>query len=556
MDQEKKTPSGAPASDTTSALFVSARKKQLEQQEAERRAKEKEEQRLAAEEEARRLEREVEERRRRAEEESRRVEAEAAEKRRQAEEETRRMEAEVAAKKRQAEEEAKRIEIESRRRADEARFKKTEQPSDTYAATSVQTKTTAPFAPPSDPAPSKAPRAPKASGTVPGPFANKKLLIIGGALVAVIALAVILIVSLGGDKTPYLTKSGINVRGSFYDSDFSEICLFLYDDGTADFLYGDGTMVGGTYKISGETVTVTLDDDVRIYEVIDADTLHDQFDVPYLRYTGANPPVSTDPVTVYYDYHDIAGDFVLEDAPDQGAISFFFDGTALIIDFGGDAWYTIDGEELALTMSLDGESETVFFTIIDENTLLHPDGDRFVRDTEYGLYEDDWEINPQAAFDSMASVSDLSLGISFPSNELYVASTAENSVLLTSFDDRANIAFQDIVITELEPDGTVSREQLIALKEMFVTSFSGDIPSLEITVDDLISPRGITKGVISGYYFNDDGEYRYLTAWIGGWINRTTGNAHFYLAVLDCPEELELAYQELYERIAFSVSDI
>ncbi|TCL59043.1 hypothetical protein EDD76_105219 [Kineothrix alysoides] len=74
MEQDTKNKNGAPSSDTTSALFVSARKKQLEQQEAERRAKEKEDQRLAAEAEVQRLEQEVLERKRKAEEEARQVE--------------------------------------------------------------------------------------------------------------------------------------------------------------------------------------------------------------------------------------------------------------------------------------------------------------------------------------------------------------------------------------------------------------------------------------------------------------------------------------------------
>jgi len=60
-DQEKVTPfETQPSADATPALFASARKKQLEQQE-------KEAQRQAAEAEVRRLELEVEERRRRAE---------------------------------------------------------------------------------------------------------------------------------------------------------------------------------------------------------------------------------------------------------------------------------------------------------------------------------------------------------------------------------------------------------------------------------------------------------------------------------------------------------
>ncbi|MDR1728463.1 MAG: hypothetical protein LBT74_11175 [Acidobacteriota bacterium] len=93
---------GAPSSDGTSALFVSARKKQLAQQEAERAAREKEEQRLAAEAEVRRLEAEVVERKRRAEEEALRVEADNAEKRRLAEAEAKRIAAEANALKAQA----------------------------------------------------------------------------------------------------------------------------------------------------------------------------------------------------------------------------------------------------------------------------------------------------------------------------------------------------------------------------------------------------------------------------------------------------------------------
>ncbi|MEA4924240.1 MAG: hypothetical protein VB084_02925 [Syntrophomonadaceae bacterium] len=77
MEEDKKSNPGAPATDTTSALFVSARKKQLQQQEEEQRAREKEEKRLEAEAEVRRLEQEVEDRKRKVEEEARKAEEEA-----------------------------------------------------------------------------------------------------------------------------------------------------------------------------------------------------------------------------------------------------------------------------------------------------------------------------------------------------------------------------------------------------------------------------------------------------------------------------------------------
>lgn len=75
MSDEKKN-MGAPSSDETSALFVSARKKQLAQQEEERKRQEEEQKRLAAEAEVRRMEEEVQARKKAAEEEAKRIEEE------------------------------------------------------------------------------------------------------------------------------------------------------------------------------------------------------------------------------------------------------------------------------------------------------------------------------------------------------------------------------------------------------------------------------------------------------------------------------------------------
>lgn len=79
MGDEKKN-LGASSSDSTSALFVTARKKQIAEQEAQRKAAEEEAKRVAAEAEVRRLEAEVEERKRKAEEEKKRLEQEEKEK--------------------------------------------------------------------------------------------------------------------------------------------------------------------------------------------------------------------------------------------------------------------------------------------------------------------------------------------------------------------------------------------------------------------------------------------------------------------------------------------
>ncbi len=86
---------GAPSSDETSALFVSARKKQLAEQEQQRIAAEKEAARIAAEAEVRRLEAEVEERKRRAQEDAIKIQQEEEERRRMADVEKARINAEI-----------------------------------------------------------------------------------------------------------------------------------------------------------------------------------------------------------------------------------------------------------------------------------------------------------------------------------------------------------------------------------------------------------------------------------------------------------------------------
>ncbi|MDR1589325.1 MAG: hypothetical protein LBS51_03950 [Oscillospiraceae bacterium] len=174
MDQDNKNSSGAPSSDTTSALFVSARKKQLEQQETERRAKEKEEQRIAAEAEVRRLEQEVEERKRR-------VEEEAAEQKRQAEEETRRI-------------------------AEEARAKNAEaaaNPDAVLGAPAAKSKLPglklprAAASSSASPPPSN-PTSPPGGGAQKPAMNKKLLLIIGGAVLAVLAIVIVIFAVTGG----------------------------------------------------------------------------------------------------------------------------------------------------------------------------------------------------------------------------------------------------------------------------------------------------------------------------------------------------------------------
>jgi hypothetical protein len=228
MENENKTTSGAPSSDTTSALFVSARKKQIEQQETERLAKEKEEKRLAAEAEVRRLEQEVADRKRKAEEDAK-----------AAEEETKRIaeesKAKIAAAEAAAAAEAKRVTEEAKAKAaaeakrieEEAKAKAaaaatpatpaapsgfTSAPAATSGFTSAPTATSgfssAPAAsttptPAVSPAPTSSAsetlsRDLPAGAATSKPLDTKLLLIIGGAVLGVILIVVLIVVLAGG----------------------------------------------------------------------------------------------------------------------------------------------------------------------------------------------------------------------------------------------------------------------------------------------------------------------------------------------------------------------
>lgn len=254
MDEnDKKVNGGAPSSDTTSALFVSARKKQLEQQEAERRAKEKEEQRLAAEAEVRRLEREVEERRRKAEEDAR-----------QAEEDARRFEAETAEKKRQAE---------ARRIAGEAREENAQAPAGQA------------------PAPGAAAPPPKEHR----PLQSKKLMAMIGGGVLALALVVGLI-ALGGGKPAKTPAKPVRTAASrktteapadipveiswdpvgvfLWDGDYEKGVLMMFDDQSFELESPEG-MIEGTWYLEGGTVYLeaeTGETDCLVFS--DADTLY------------------------------------------------------------------------------------------------------------------------------------------------------------------------------------------------------------------------------------------------------------------------------------------
>jgi hypothetical protein len=242
MEREKKNNSGAPSSDTTSALFVSARKKQLQQQEEERRAKEKEDARLAAEAEVRRLELEVEQRRLKAEEDKKQAERQAV---------------------RQA------------------------------------------AAPPPSPQPVQSVFPPQTSAQPAAAKGKKALdnktigLIGAGAAVVVIGAILAIVFGSGGSKKAekYLTESGIDIRGVFYNTDIVGESVTFADDGTLVLTEDSGGTTDGTYTIDGDSIDANIAGEERIFNVLTADNLQDDRAVDYSRTRPEAPPAEVEPVT-------------------------------------------------------------------------------------------------------------------------------------------------------------------------------------------------------------------------------------------------------------------
>ncbi len=229
---ENQNNQGAPSSDETSALFVSARKKQLAEQEEQRLAAEKQAARLAAEEEVRRLEAEVAERKRKAEADAVQIQQEEEERRRQAE-------------------------IEKARIASELK-----------SAANTQ------YAPPTNNAPPP-PYGQVATGSTVAvkPAANmvndlladkKKLAIVAGAAVGALVVIILLASLFSGGAKPRFTHT--------MDSN---VYIDLNEDGTAEGVSPEMLEFSGYWYYEGGEVVIESDTYSAYLGVIDENTIYD-----------------------------------------------------------------------------------------------------------------------------------------------------------------------------------------------------------------------------------------------------------------------------------------
>ncbi len=235
-DKENKN-TNAPSSDSTPALFVSSRKKQLEEQETQRIAAEKEAQRLEAEAEVKRLEEEVRKRKIQAQEDAKRIELEAEQRKKEAElkrQEEERQEIEDAKRK---EAELKQSEINAKKAAIEETAKKFQEGA-SASGKILQDKL-------SDMTSKISDKKPKEETQAKPPI-NKNIII--GGIVAVVAVVAVML--FGGSSG----VSDEDLAGAWYSENntvgvYFEDGMFTVSDFRSDVL-------SGTYEIDGDALTL------------------------------------------------------------------------------------------------------------------------------------------------------------------------------------------------------------------------------------------------------------------------------------------------------------
>lgn len=511
MDQDKKQGSGAPSSDTTSALFVSARKKQLEQQETERRAQEKEAQRLAAEAEVRRLEAEVEERRRKAEEE-----------------------------KVKAEEEARRI-------AEEARASKEAAAANPDAVLGRQ----------ADAKESKGPKIPsftkpqKTGGTSSGakPAPNKNVLIFGGiGAVVVIALIIILVVTSGGGAAKIdpemLLDDAISVEGVSISYPKG------WMGGPVDHNDLYGLMITSDYENNGvhdvlrafnltEEYTVTEENDAAMKEIA---TGFFSFYLESYAITGAEQTS-----LVSYPFEDGWGvdaiyTYTATDTKAQRELYMFFDATAAGTRLGV-------ADIAANKSSADASAlmERIFYSSKLEATAETPQPA-----AQTPAPSSAPALDTTAAFDSSVLISSLSMNVHYPSSVFKVASQEEDSIAITTFADEGMIQ-----IFNLNPASAYSMktedevlDQLYSLNETYAKNYiqqTGDGELVSLEVGQLNTGAYRSEAIV--HFTAESGRKMVMTSWISGWERADDGITYIFLFISVAEAEHSATIDVLAERV-------
>lgn len=388
MSDDKKM--GAPQSDETSALFVTARKKQLADQEAQRKAAEEEQKRLAAEAEVRRLE------------------AEVAARKQQAEAEQRRLEQETEARRRQAEADARAAE----------RAAKQHVPAQPQAATAKKP-------------PMKAP--------------NKKTLLLAGIGAAVVIVGIVLALVLGGGKKGATVEAGdpmeiTDLLGAWQDEADSSRIFAFYDDMTLSVPWRNDYEV--SFDIQDNVLIVMEPDEEPIKGALKNGklTLGDTVLVKL-------PDEPEEDEVVYMSDANVLGDWSNGDG-ESGVITFYEDGTV------GVPWsdeylnYTVDGNNV--TISADGEQ---VYAIVDGDTMdfdgvplvrvampAEPDGTDADAGPDSATQPDMQQVIAEAELDTVLTFRDCSAQTKFPSSILRLNEQSEVAgSLVTNIDDYVEI---------------------------------------------------------------------------------------------------------------------
>jgi hypothetical protein len=204
---------------------------------------------------------------------------------------------------------------------------------------------------------------------------NKKLIAIaGGCAAALIVLAVVLILALGGKSEKFVTASGVRFGGIWYniavDTTVSDDIYEFFKDGTFSNLYNGETMKG-EYKVSGEKITCSVEGGEPFVLTPDKDgwLMGDGYEISLIA--DGKP---------YEDYMAAVGG---SDPGDTGDVADSGEGKGDTFDDEGDAAGESDpSEEISEDGAPDGyltfsDPDTGLQFYYDENaeTLMSMDGD-------------------------------------------------------------------------------------------------------------------------------------------------------------------------------------
>ncbi|MDR0620670.1 MAG: hypothetical protein LBJ61_02140, partial [Deltaproteobacteria bacterium] len=161
-------------------------------------------------------------------------------------------------------------------------------------------------------------------------------------------------------------------------------------------------------------------------------------------------------------------------------------------------------------------------------------------------------LDPSAAFDKVASIPVMGMGVPYPDSQLYPVEGDANLTFM-SRDEDALITF--IVLLTKPKNGRPTVKETTSLKDQVLAALSKATPGGYNVSENKLDNRNPIMAHFKAT-FNSSGVTRYVYAFFGAWHNETDNSNSIYTMILECPVELSDGYLSLFERIRASLTDV